>query len=590
MVQNFSHQNLQGQSFKNQDLTNTNFSEADIRGADFTGAILAGANFHKATAGLAPRRILVIVIIAAILSGMSGAAATIAADNTFKSLLPKTAHEWSFIPSAIALLAIAVLSVAIVRQGLQKTLGYLAAAAAVFVPLIGILSALATDKHPILSWMRSFRPASLIEALAGTNATLTPLLIVNLTAAVAGSMTVVIALSFAVSLAAVVAGEKLAGLVVFEAVAISAIATGIVVKNSARYFKATLLIQAGTVDNQGNKCYDFLGKCVNEIPDPPVIIAIVLGAVILAVGLVGLGTYAASRVLAEDDKYALIRQFAIAISAIGGTSFRRADLTNANFSFATLKNTDFLQSNMTRTLWHKSLMLDWAIVGDTILINPAVRELLVSRNGRGKSYEQANLRGANLSDTDLYSANLRNADLTEATLQSANLEEVNLTQVQAIGADFTNAQMTGVCGLGSWNIDSSTILEWVDSRWVYLLEAPKPRTDDKERRPHNGEFAPDEFTKFFQEVTNTVDLIFRRGLDATAFNESFRKVQVENEGTELQIQAIENKGDGVVVVKVSVPADADKVKIHQDLVQAYDERLAVLDAKYQAQLNSQAGL
>ncbi|MEG4961575.1 MULTISPECIES: hypothetical protein [unclassified Microcoleus] len=39
-------------------------------------------------------------------------------------------------------------------------------------------------------------------------------------------------------------------------------------------------------------------------------------------------------------------------------------------------------------------------------------------------------------------------------------------------------------------------------------------------------------------------------------------LQVENEGTELTIQSIEDKGDGVIVVKVSVPPDANKQDIH----------------------------
>lgn len=588
MVQNFSGQNLQGKSFKNRKLTNTDFSHSDIRGADFTGANLAGANFNHTHCGLARTSQIKIFIIVALLSAISGIAAVIAIDSTFKSLIPKTTEHIGFIPTAIILFVNAILLTTMIREGIQKALDYLGIAAAVFVPLIGVLSVFSNDKHPILSWLRSFRSGSLISALSGeTKANDIPFLIVTLTAAVTATAIAVLALPLALALAEVILGRIVTALAVFEAVAISAIATGIIARNSLRYFKAFVLIQAGVVDNTNNKCYDFLNNCVKKFPDPPVVIAIIAAPVILAVALILLGTYIAKRVLAEDDKYALIRQLAVAIAAVGGTSFRRANLTNANFSHATLKNTDFTQSSITRTLWHKSLMLDWAIPGETILNNPKVRDLLVSRNGRGKSYEAVNLRGANLNDVDLYSANLRNADLTDATLQFANLEETNLTQVQAIGADFGNAQMTGVCGLGSWNIDSTTNLEWADSRWIYLLEDCKPGTDNKERRPHNGEFAPDEFTKFFQEVTNTVDLIFRRGLDATAFNESFRKVQVENEGTELLIQAIENKGDGVVVVKVSVPHDADKVKIHQDLVQAYDERLVALDAKYQAQLNIQ---
>ncbi len=586
MVQNFSDQNLQGQSFKNQDITNRDFSHSDIRGADFTGANLAGANFNHAHCGLARTSKIKIFIIVALLSAISGIAAVIAIDSTFKSLTPKTTEHIGFIPTAIILFVCAILLTTMIRQGIQKALDYLGIAAAVFVPLIGMLSGLSNDNHPMFSWLRSFRSGSLMSALSGeTKVNDVPFLIVTLTAAVAATAIAVLALPLALALAEVVLGRVIAALALFEAVAISAIATGIIARNSLRYLKAFVLIQAGVVDNTNNKCYDFLNNCVKKFPDPPVVIAAIAAAVILAVALLLLGTYIAKRVLAEDNKYALIRQLAVAIAAVGGTSFRRANLTNANFSYATLKNTDFTQSNMTRTLWHKSLMLDWAIPGETILNNPAVRDLLVSRNGRENSYEQANLRGANLSDADLYAANLRNADLTTATLEAANLDRANLTQVQAIGANFSNAKMTEVCGLGSWNIDSTTNLEWADSRWIYLLESPKPETDDKERRPHNGEFAPGEFTKFFQEVTNTVDLIFRQGLDATAFNQSFVQVQVQNEGTELELQAIENKGNGVVVVKVNVPVDADKVKIHQQLMQAYDEKLAALDAKYQAQFD-----
>lgn len=583
MLQNFRGKNLQGKSFKNQNLTNTDFSNSDIRGADFTGANLAGANFKNATAGLAPRQVWVVVIIAAALSGMSCGPASVGIDQTFSSLMERTAPSLSFIPTIIALLAIVLLSVTIVRQGIPKTLGYLAVSVVGLALLIAFFNALSSDLHPILLWMISFREDPLMAAFAGTSTEITPQLVVSLILPVLGSMTVVTIVCFAVTLAAVVAGKKLAGLVVVEAMAVSAIATYFTERNSSRSLKAKVLIQAGKIDNTDNKCYDFLGECVDGLPHPPVVIAIIIAAIILALALVGLGTYAASRVLAEDDRYTLIRQLAVAFTGIGGTSFRRTNLTNANFSYATLKNTDFTQSNISRTLWYKSSMLDWAIVGETILNNPKVRELLVTRNGREKSYEQANLWGANLSDADLYSANLRNADLTDATLESANLEQANLTQIQAIGADFSKAQMTGVCGLGSWNIDSTTNLEWADSQWIYLLEDCKPGTDDRERRPHNGEFAPGEFTKFFQEVTNTVDLIFRQGLDFTAFNQSF--VQVQNEGTELELQAIEKKGDGVVVVKVSVPVDADKAKIHQELMQAYDEKLAALDAKYQAKFD-----
>jgi hypothetical protein len=76
-----------------------------------------------------------------------------------------------------------------------------------------------------------------------------------------------------------------------------------------------------------------------------------------------------------------------------------------------------------------------------------------------------------------------------------------------VGTNFTNAKMTGAC-VEAWNIESTTQLNNVDCRFVYLLENPKPGTDDRERRPSSGDFQPGEFTKLFEEVLNTVDLNF----------------------------------------------------------------------------------
>lgn len=197
----------------------------------------------------------------------------------------------------------------------------------------------------------------------------------------------------------------------------------------------------------------------------------------------------------------------------------------------------------------------------------------------------ANLKGANLTGADLKEANLKHADLSEATFQGACLEWANLNRTQAVGTDFTSAQMTGAC-VQAWNIESTTKLDNIDCRFVYLLENPKPETDDRERRPSSGEFQPGEFTKLFEEVLNTVDLIFRNGIDWKAFVTAFNKVQAENEDTELALQSIENKGDGVVVVKVGVPDGADKEKIHSDFTQSYQIALQAVEEKYKALLQA----
>ncbi|WP_293341864.1 pentapeptide repeat-containing protein [Microcoleus sp. CAWBG58] len=588
ILQNFRNQNLQGRSFKGRDLTNTDFSGADIRGADFTNANLEGANFKNATAGLTPRRVLIVVIIAASLSGIGGAASVFTAEIVGSSLISIYNREFII----ILFLVMAFLWVAIVSQGILKALGYSAIAVAVLIALISILGGISDDGHPILSWMRNFRVGWVMDAFNGkfkAEGNSIPYLITDLFQTTAGIMTVVIPLSLAIALAKVVGGNKLAGLVIFEAVATSGLATFFTIRNSTRSLKEQLLVKAGIV-NTNNQCSrsdfnDFVADWCYKFADPPLVIAIITATVILALAWVGLGIYVARRVLAEDDKYALIRQLAVIIGGIGGTSFRDAKLANTNFTEAILKNTDFRFATIYRTLWRHAKSIEWARVDETILINPAVRDLLVTGNGYQKSYQGMDLRGANLIGAHLNYAKMQTADLSQATLEAANLEYAILTQVQAIGTDFSSAKMTGVCGLGTWNIDSTTKLEWVDCKWVYLLEEPKPRTDDRERRPSSGEYKPGEFTSFFQQVVNTVDFIFDRGVDWKAFAKSLHQVQVENQDIELKIQSIENKGNGIVV-KVSVPPDADKAKIHQDFNLFYEEMLQLMGVETPALQNS----
>ncbi|MEH1848913.1 MAG: pentapeptide repeat-containing protein [Nostoc sp.] len=295
--------------------------------------------------------------------------------------------------------------------------------------------------------------------------------------------------------------------------------------------------------------------------------------------------YIGWRSFAGDEKDAWIRSFALAFAATGGTSFRNADLTDADFTGATLKNTNFRKANLTRTRFYEAKKLDFARVDDTILTKLAVIKLLLTGNGRGKSYAGANLKGANLIGADLKEANLKDAYISEATFQGACLEGANLTLTQAVGTNFTSAQMTGAC-VEAWNIESTTKLDNIDCRFIYLLEHPKPETDDRERRPSSGEFQPREFTKLFEEVLNTVDLIFRNGIDWKAFINAFQTVQNQNADTELALQSIENKGDGVVVVKVGVPDGADKEKIHSDFTQNYQLALQAVEEKYKAQLQA----
>jgi uncharacterized protein YjbI with pentapeptide repeats len=179
------------------------------------------------------------------------------------------------------------------------------------------------------------------------------------------------------------------------------------------------------------------------------------------VGTASLSVYAAWRTLKGDRKFDTLLKFIVGFASIGGTSFRGADLTKANFTKAYLKSSDFRKqsTNLTRIIWNQAKELDRSRLGTSILANPEVRELLVTgKPNASKSYEGLNLRGANLDGAYLKEVNFKRAILSEASFRNANLELVNLTEAQAIGTDFTGAQMTGAC-LEGWNYDHTTKLD-----------------------------------------------------------------------------------------------------------------------------------
>jgi uncharacterized protein YjbI with pentapeptide repeats len=267
--------------------------------------------------------------------------------------------------------------------------------------------------------------------------------------------------------------------------------------------------------------------------------------------------------LKQEYRDPWLRRIVIAFAALGGTSFFKANLTATDFTGATLKSTNFNQAILNKTIFKQAIKLELARSSKTLLVNPQVRELLINPStGAEQDLSKADLRGANLDGANLQKANLRLADFSQASFKYANLREANLTEVNAVNADLSYATLTGAC-VENWNIDATTQLENIDCQYVYLLN------NQKERRPSSGEFEPGEFTQLFEEVFDTVDLIFRDGMDWKALMNTLKEVQVQNEDTPLQVQAIENKGNGVFIVKVHVPPDANKEKIHQELTEIY---------------------
>ncbi|MEM0980083.1 MAG: pentapeptide repeat-containing protein [Cyanobacteria bacterium P01_D01_bin.6] len=251
------------------------------------------------------------------------------------------------------------------------------------------------------------------------------------------------------------------------------------------------------------------------------------------------------------------------------TDLRRANLRRANLSFANFIDSQLFMANFCEAnLSGCDLSLSNLSGADCNRVNLSEADLL-----------KAHLISTDLSLANLYRAKFIEADLNKANFRRADLRRADLTRVQALSTDFTGAHLTGAC-LEDWNINSDTKLDGVICKYVYLKQ------NQNERRPSSGEFSPGEFTKLFQKLLDTIDFIFRDGVDWKAFAYAFEVTKNECEGANLAIQSLENKNDGILVVRLRVSPKADKTTIHGVFMQGYKFASNFLDAKYKEELSS----
>ncbi|MEM9090459.1 MAG: pentapeptide repeat-containing protein [Cyanobacteria bacterium P01_F01_bin.53] len=541
----FRRVSLRGQNFTGKDLSGANFSGTDIRSTNFTNANLTGANFTQAKAGLQKRWAFSLVIVSLLLSIFSGFLSTFPGFFVSLTLAFDIFSLENQIPGWSALVVLVACLLVLLRKGIESV----AVAVAVVLAVTGSLAVAIA----ISGYISSAVVGSLAVAL-----------IVALALAVAGSL--VVALAVAGSLIVAVAGY----------VAVVLVGVGVGVGVVTGY--GTLVV-AGAFAGAGSVAGAFVGY--------------------VAVTLVS--TYVGWRVLKDDHRDAWMRSVAIAFAAIGGTSFRGATLTDADFSETRLKGTDFRRAVLLRTRWRDAEKLDRVRPGETYLNNPKICEMLSTGNGQGQSYDHLlnlvglNLQRVNLTKADLTASTLKTGTLQEATLintyfigadlnqvnlQGANLSNAQLVQTQLDQADLTGATLTGAC-IEDWNVNASTRMANVTCDYVYL------KSNQRERRPSQGNFKPGEFAALFQQAVNTVDLIFKDGIDWQACFQSFQDLRTQYAEQDLSIQAIEKKRDGAFVVRVEVAEGADKSSIESDAKQLYESQLKTIEAQYEKQLRLQ---
>ncbi|MBD2606318.1 pentapeptide repeat-containing protein [Scytonema hofmannii FACHB-248] len=264
-------------------------------------------------------------------------------------------------------------------------------------------------------------------------------------------------------------------------------------------------------------------------------------------------------------------------ASLVGANLREADISIAYLKEATLEDADLTSARLMMSDLRMSNFSNALLINANLNKANLTSSNFTEANLIAVSLRESNLTGANFTRANLSEVNFSAANLTATNFSNANLTEANISRVKALETNFTNAILTGV-SLEDWLINNATKLDDVICDYVYL------KSGKQERLPINRIFDKGEFTKLFQKASSIIELIFHNGVDWIAFAYSFGKLKIENESAELVIQSIENKGEGIVVVKVKTSFSVDKTKINQEFLAGYEYACKILEPQYRARI------
>ncbi|MBG1268090.1 pentapeptide repeat-containing protein [Nostoc sp. WHI] len=284
-----------------------------------------------------------------------------------------------------------------------------------------------------------------------------------------------------------------------------------------------------------------------------------------------LSFYIGWRALKGNKTDVWLRSFANNFAASGGTSFRNADLTDANFTAATLKSTDFRKANLTRTCFSKTKKLDLVCPGTTYLQKAQVVSVLVTGQGQDNNFDRENLRGVNFQEANLVDASFIGVDLSQANLQDADLSRAKLVQTQLNGTDFTGATLTGAY-IQDWGITTDTKFDGVRCEYVYM-RLPTKENPDPLRKPDNNKevFADGEFGDFIQPIFDTLDLYHNQGVDPRAIAISFKQLAENHPEADLRIVGMEVRGEDKFLLRAKTAATAEKSELSAEYFDTYNQ-------------------
>jgi uncharacterized protein YjbI with pentapeptide repeats len=541
--------NLRGADFRQKDLSGANFSGVYIQGTNFTNTLLKNAEFKGAKAGLTWSVATGLLIGLFFLSALLGFLFLFCGALLGYFFTPEAIEKNTIVPGLFAVALFIILVGSVTRLGLKPDLVGVIIGGTVILTALGWVLAIAN-----LPW-----------ALARDEA---PALTIPGTALVVGAA----AEAFTLVAATIVDGKIWGG----QKACFFSLAGALV--------GIFVGLQTPTIETAIDMAR------AGNLPIATVNIYVKCAIIIWVLATLSVSIYLARSTLASPNENALIFKGAVTFAATGGTSFRGADLTEADFTQATLKSTDFREAILLGTCWKEAREIDLIRPGNTYLQYEEIRDLLVTGKGGGKHFDRLlNLQGINLKnanlisssfiDSDLSQANLERAKLADAdlkatTLNQANLQEADLSraklvQTQLDKSDLSGATLTGAY-IEDWGITAETKLERVKCKYVFL-RLPTADNPDPWRKPDNWkeDFQEGDFADFIRPLQRTLDLYHNQPVNLGAFSLAFNQLAENYPEAKPSIIAMEVRGENND--KLLVKAQTSKVADHSELSQQYYE-------------------
>lgn len=296
----------------------------------------------------------------------------------------------------------------------------------------------------------------------------------------------------------------------------------------------------------------------------------IFGAVLGAI----FGCWFSRSAISPEKRFSWLWTIYVRLAVYGGTLFNRADLTNAIFTGANLRGSNFKDAKITKTRWQGARSLDYARVGGSYLKHPNVRNIILGRTTRNKNFDGLELEGINLESLDLSDASFVSSNLSKANLKGANLRHADLQQAKLDGADLTGAQMTGACVL-DWTIDKTTSLKDVDCEYVFLEKYADRMAGRRRFPPQPKNFRAGDFEKFFRKDKGQFQVLARNDDNKQALLNTIKQLTQDRKYTILGFEMI---GDDALI-KFDIPTSTDAGVAQDDFQSTYQIEIEQVDQK-----------